>query len=246
MTAPDRGTPERRCGNDVASYVLGALEPGEARAFADHLGTCEACRDEVAALMPVLDVLASCAPRREVSAALRRRVMDAVRSEPKASSAAAGRPGRAPRRRGARVALARRRGARVALARPRVGAVAAAAVLALAVVFGVMIAGRSGGSPARVIQARVGRARVEIADNHGELIVDHLPRPPLGRIYELWLRHGAGPPAPTTLFTVTSRGTAELGLPGALTGITGVLVTLEPIGGSRAPTTRPVIVARLV
>ena len=52
-------------------------------------------------------------------------------------------------------------------------------------------------------------------------------------------------PAPSTLFAVTSRGTADLGLPGGLTGVTRVLVTLEPAAGSRAPTTRPVIVARL-
>lgn len=227
MTPSQRGTPDGGCGNDVAAFVLGTLEPREAKAFGDHMRVCDACRDEVAALMPVLDVLASCAPRYDVSTALRRRVMHAVRSEPKVS-------GVTPRRPRLRLPLLwLRRSALVA-------------ALAVAVAFTAMIVVGPGRSAARVIQASVGRARVEVADNHGELIVDHLPRPPLGRIYELWLRHGAGPPAPTTLFTVTSRGTAELGLPGALTGVTGVLVTLEPTGGSRAPTTRPVIEARLV
>jgi hypothetical protein len=42
---------------------------------------------------------------------------------------------------------------------------------------------------------------------------------------------------------VTSRDTADVGVPGALTGITRLLVTVEPSGGSRAPTSRAVIVA---
>ena len=161
------------------------------------------------------------APRSDVSAALRRRVMRAVRSEPKASSV--------PRR--------RRRLPRWTLRRPAV-----AAALALAVTLGLVIAG---GSPARVIPASVGRAQLRIAGGHGELIVDHLPPAPPDRVYELWLQRGSRTPAPSTLFAVTSRGTAVLGVPGDITGIARVLVTVEPSGGTRVPTTRAVIVARV-
>ena len=121
---------------------------------------------------------------------------------------------------------------------------AVAAALAVAVALGVVIAARSGGSPARVIQASVGHAQLRVAGGHGALIVDHLPPAPPDRVYELWLQRGNGTPAPSTLFAVTSRGTAVLGVPGDLTGITRVLVTVEPSGGSRVPTTRAVIVTR--
>ncbi|MGA8717064.1 MAG: zf-HC2 domain-containing protein, partial [Solirubrobacteraceae bacterium] len=63
MTGAGPGGPEHGCGNDAAPYVLGALEPAEARAFMRHMRTCAVCRDEVAALAPVLDVLPSCVPR---------------------------------------------------------------------------------------------------------------------------------------------------------------------------------------
>ena len=107
-----------------------------------------------------------------------------------------------------------------------------------------MIRAAVGGGP-RASRAAVGAAQLRIAGGDGELIVDYLPPAPPHRIYELWLQHGARMPAPSTLFAVTSRGTADLGLPGELTGVTRVLVTLEPADGSAVPTTRPLIVARL-
>jgi anti-sigma-K factor RskA len=217
------------CGNDAAPYVLGALEPAEARAFAHHMQGCAVCRDEVAALVPVLDVLPSCARHYEVSASLRRRVMHAVRAEPKAGLAPTRRPPR------------RSRLPRVALRRP---AVVAALAVTIALGFGVVIAAGPGGSPARVISASVGHAELRIAGGHGELTVDHLSPAPPDHVYELWLQRGHETPAPSTLFAVTSRGTAVLGVPGDLSGITRVLVTVEPSGGSRVPTTPAVIVTR--
>jgi Anti-sigma-K factor rskA len=173
------------------------------------------------------------APHHEVSGALRRRVMQAVEAEPRAPS-----PGPRPRPH--------------LHSRPR--RPSRRAVLSLAVAFAVVLvvaAARPGGfiphgSGSRVIAAAVGDARLRIAGGAGELIVDHLPRTPPGRIYELWIQHGRRMPAPSTLFGVTSRGTADIGLPGELSGVTRVLVTLEPADGSAVPTTAPVIVAGLL
>ena len=227
MTGSAPGGPERGCGNDAAPYVLGALEPAEARAFMRHMRTCAVCRDEVAALAPVLDVLPSCVPRYDVSTELRRRVMHAVRSEPKFGDAPARERWRSRRR-------------------PwKPSAVAAALALALAVAVVIVIASGSRGTQDRLIRASVGLAELHIAGSRGELIVDHLPPAPPDRVYELWLQHGNGALAPGTLFEVTSRGTAALGLPGEVTGVTRVLVTVEPSGGSRVPTTPAVIVARV-
>ena len=240
MIGPDPTARPRDCGSDSAPYVLGALERTEAQAFADHMQSCGVCRDEVAALAPVLDVLPACAPRYDVSPALRRRVMRAVRSEPKAESV--------PRR---RLRLPRWAPWRPAVATAPAFAGALGVVIALGVLIalgglialGVLIAGRPSGSPARVIQASVGEAQVRIAGGHGDLIVDRLPPAPPDRVYELWLQRRGHAPAPSTLFAVTSRGTAVLGVPGEITGIARVLVTVEPSGGTRVPTTPAVIVA---
>ena len=42
-----------------------------------------------------------------------------------------------------------------------------------------------------------------------------------------------------------TRGTADVGVPGGLTGVSAVMVTDEPDGGTLAPTSAPVIAARL-
>ncbi|HUA05709.1 MAG TPA: anti-sigma factor [Solirubrobacteraceae bacterium] len=158
----------------------------------------------------------------DVSAELRRRVMRAVQAEPK------------------RV-VETRRSRRL----PAAGALALVGVLAVLGAAGGVELG-SDGAPTRVIRASVGLARLRLSGGRGELIVTHLPPPPAGRIYQLWLQHGAAAPAPSTLFTVTARGTADLGLPGYVAGVTRVLVTVEPAGGSSAPTSLPLIVAAVV
>jgi anti-sigma factor ChrR (cupin superfamily) len=50
-------------GDDAAAYALGALEPREAADYLRHLTICTRCREELAALAPVADGLASTVPQ---------------------------------------------------------------------------------------------------------------------------------------------------------------------------------------
>jgi anti-sigma-K factor RskA len=200
------------CGLDAAPYLLGALEPEEAQAFVRHLDRCAVCRDEVASLAPVLRSLPATAPPQRVPRALRRQVRRAVRAEPK-------------------------RRVRHRPVAPRTGWLA----LGLAVAAALLVQLGSGRSPERVIPATEGQAELRAAGSHGELVVDRLPALPADRTYELWLVSRHGNVVPSTLFGVTARGTADLGVPGELYGITRLLVTVEPRDGSLVPTTRPVI-----
>ena len=91
-----------------------------------------------------------------------------------------------------------------------------------------------------------GSAQLRISGGRAELIVSRLPPPPAGRIYEVWVKRGRQSPAPTrALFSVTSSGAADVGVPGNLRGVNTIMVTQEPAGGSLVPTHPPVIVARL-
>ena len=212
----------RECGEDAAAYALGALEPAEAEAFRRHLAGCAACQKQVAELEQVTGSLADSTVRYEVPKELRRRVLGEVRASPKAR---ASRPAR--------------------VRRPVVawgGAVAAAAVV-IAIVLVVALSG--GGSSTRTIQASTGSAELRLEGGRADLIVHRLPALPAGRIYELWVQRGSATPTPTgTLFAVTSSGTAAVGVPGGVSGVSAVMVTREPAGGTPAPTTTPVIVAR--
>jgi|GEM_PF-3775053 len=49
-------------GLDAAGWVLGALDPGYAERFAQHLPTCRACRLAVAELEPAARIFLSTSP----------------------------------------------------------------------------------------------------------------------------------------------------------------------------------------
>jgi anti-sigma-K factor RskA len=222
------------CGADAAAYVLGALEPGEAKTFERHLESCTICRDEVTALQQVTTALPMAAPQHQAPRSLRRRVLAAAvqeNAEPIAHD-------RARHRLGVGRSAWIWRG--IALA-------GTCAAIALAVFAGLNM---STGNHARVIQAKVsgisGSASLRLSGGRGELIVHHLSPPPPGQIYEMWLKRPNRPPAPTSvLFSVTTSGAGEVGVPPRLRGVTEILVTPEPKGGSRIPTHSPVIVAPL-
>jgi anti-sigma-K factor RskA len=218
------------CGGDAAAYVLGALDEQEAVAFTRHMAGCIVCRDEVAALQQVSSALAMAATQYEAPRQLRKQVMSAVRAEPRMAPA--------PARRQWSLALPR------LVFRPALAA-GFAAVIAAVVLAGVLLSsGGSGG--VRVYKASVGQAEVRVSGARAELIVQRLPAPPAGKIYEVWLGRAGRPPAPTsTLFSVTRSGRGDVGLPGNLRGVDEILVTPEPAGGSQAPTHTPVIVTPL-
>ena len=228
MNGEDRITNGRRCGDDAAAYVLGALEPAELEAFRRHLADCAPCQNEVAEFERITGALPDASVQYQVPKDLRRRVLADVRATPKAAAQAGG---------GARRIRTTRSW------RPVVAWGGAFAVVVIAAVIAVAI-GSGGSSSTRVIQASSGSAELHVAGARGDLIVRHLPQLPTGRIYEMWVQRGSAPPVPTgTLFGVTSSGTASVGVPGSLSGVSAVLVTQEPAGGTPAPTSAPVIVA---
>jgi anti-sigma-K factor RskA len=230
------------CGADAAAYVLGALEPEEAETFSRHLATCVVCRDEVAAFQHTANALAMTPPQHRAPRGLKRRVIRAVRESDAEAQAQAQAQGATARRQ-------RRFGSGRFVARPVVAGLAALAVVV--VVIGAIIVGSNGSSGTRTITADVtgspGTAQLSVSGGQGQLAMRNFPQPATGHIYELWeLRSGAKAPQPTgTLFSVNSSGAGNVGVPGGLHGISKVLVTQEPAGGSLAPTTTPVIVASL-
>jgi anti-sigma-K factor RskA len=205
------------CAGNAAAYVLGALEAGETAAYLRHLQTCPFCADEVTALGGVTEALPMTAPQYRVPRRLRRRVVRTVRAE-----------SRRPR------------------ARPRLRAAFAGALAVVLAVVAVGVLARGGGGGPKIIHAMVrgstATAELRLSGGHAELVVRRMPPPPPGRIYEVWLRrHGAAPSPTTALFSVTTDGAADVGLPGGVRGVSEVLVTQEPAGGSRIPAGLPVI-----
>ncbi len=222
MSGEDRIANGHRCGEDAAAYALGALESAEAEAFRAHLADCAACQKQLAEFEQITGALPESATQYRVPKDLRRRVLSEVRATPKAQPSGTARSWRPVLAWG--------------------GAFAAAAVIAVVLV----VALSSGGSSTKTIQASTGSAELQITGGHGDLIVHRLPQLPAGRIYEMWVQRGGAAPTPTgTLFAVRANGSAAVGVPGSLGGVSAVLVTQEPAGGTLAPTAAPVIVAHV-
>jgi anti-sigma-K factor RskA len=69
--------------------------------------------------------------------------------------------------------------------------------------------------------------------------------PPAGKVYQAWFIRAGAKPTPAPTFSPDASGTARVTLPvGAEQGLT-VAITVEPQGGSQAPTTKPFLVASI-
>jgi anti-sigma-K factor RskA len=234
VTAADDAISGDECQGDAAAYVLGALPDGELETFVTHMQSCAICREEVAALQVVASSLAVAAPQVSAPDELKARVMATVQSE--AELRRAHEP---------RLQAARRAGVSLRW-RPALALGGALAAVIAAIVIGVSSGGDSG---TRVVRAQVtpasATASLRVRGGHAELQIAGMPQTPPDRVYEVWVKR-AGAPQPTdALFTVTSSGNATVGVPGSVAGVKEVMVTAEPLGGSKAPTSTPVIVARV-
>src|SRR5205809_274272 len=87
----ENGHEHRR--DELAAYLLGALEPGEAAELERHLAGCEVCRTELEWLRPAVQILPESVQRVEPPPQLRGRLMEQVRSETESAPA----PSRADR-----------------------------------------------------------------------------------------------------------------------------------------------------
>jgi Anti-sigma-K factor rskA len=237
MSAPEQRLACER-GADAAAYVLYALEEAEARSFDEHLTACPICREEIAQLQAVADALAIGVPRADAPPALAARIMATVYAEAELLSAAGHAADRVAPARPARRGL--------------IPALTAAAALAAGLLIGAFAINTGSGQRTEVIRAAVVEpghhvvADLREVGGHLDLVVQGMPAPPPGRIYEVWLERGTAAPEPTdALFSVTKTGDGTVGVPGDLRGLSDVLVTDEPLGGSLKPTRTPVIVAKV-
>jgi anti-sigma-K factor RskA len=242
MSADEPHIDPEGCGANAAPYVLGALTEEEHEAFRGHIESCAVCREEVAALALVASALPAAAPQLSAPPELKRRVMSSVHEDARRRAAElAGGRGATER------ASAPERTARAWLRwRPNLAAAAlAAAVIALAVV---VLSQGGGGGGTRVIRAEApagANVSLRVSGGHAQLDISGMPQTPSQRVYEVWIKRSGAPQPTDALFTVTTQGDATVGVPGSIDGVRLIMVTSEPLGGSRVPTTRPVIVARV-
>jgi hypothetical protein len=235
----------RRWRAELAAYMLGSLEPGETSALEGHLEGCERCRDELRWLQPAIDVLPESIPQLEPPPGLRARLMAEVRSD-----AAELEPAVKNGRRAAR--LPRWVRFRGFMWRPVVALTAVALIAAVAGGYALRGGGDHGGMT--TIEARTTtipsqgggpvKAKLLRQGDSGNLELTGLHQLPHSRVYETWVQRG-NRLRPSSLFSARRNGTGSAAIPHQLDGANAVLVTAEPRGGSRQPTSTPVVTVEL-
>ncbi len=225
---------------DVAAYLLGALEPERAAELERHAEDCELCRRELRWLTPAVDALPEGVERVEPPPALRVRLMAEVEADAGVETAQAGEAGLWERV-GAWLRGSGRRGLR-----PAAGL--AALVLVVAVVAGYAIGGGLGGSseggPAdNTISAGKApgvTARMVNEGDSGTLRLANVRQLPDDKVLEAWVLREGEVEAVRALFVPDHEGRASTQLP-SMDGVEEVMVTAEPKGGSETPTGEPLI-----
>jgi anti-sigma-K factor RskA len=230
----------------AGAYALDALTEGERAAFARHIVECPSCAAEVAELTETasrLSVAAGEAPPPRLRDAVlaevaRTRQVTSGRAEPTGPSV----PNevRTWRRRAAlalaagivalsglgtvwvvqdhRVSDARLEAQQAQSAQARLSAIVAA-------------------GDAEVHSTRVGDGTITVALSHklddGVVLMENMPAPPAGKVYQLWLIAGAKPSSVGVMAAGQRTGSALVDSVGPADTIG---LTLEPTGGSSSPT----------
>jgi anti-sigma-K factor RskA len=215
--------------DDMAAYVLGALEPEEAAELERHLEGCTECRAELRWLQPAVDLLPEKVERIGAPAGLRARIVEQVREE--ASGAGTDSPRQMPF------------GGRW-LQGWRPVAAAGLAALVLAAVAGYAVrGGDSAGGGATTIavgEAPAVTAKLVMEGDSATLKLANVEAMAGDRVLEAWVQREGEVERAGGLFVPDRAGQATATIPD-MAGVEAVMVTAEPRGGSEAPTSVPMV-----
>ncbi len=217
-----------RWSEDLAAYMLGALEPGEAAELEQHLDGCERCREEMRWLEPAVQTLPEAVERQEPPKQLRQSLMAEVRADAKAE-----RSPQPSRWRG----LWATRGLRVATGFALVALVAAAVVG-----YEVGDDGSSEGDSSTIVSRQESGITVKMISegDGGKLHLSGVDQLPPDKVLEAWVEREGTVEAVPALFVPDRNGQAQTTIED-MTGVKTVMVTKEPSGGSEAPTGEPIV-----
>lgn len=257
----DRREPPHEMLDDVAVYALGVLPAAQAAAVRAHLATCAACAreyDELKSTAAAIGVSAetSSDAAQSPSALLKPRIMAQVRS----TAASAARP--AP-------------GGRIPAWPAYLVAAACIAIAIVSSMWNVALTGQVRQAQQELARASarsdalartlddqrttlsdlLGSDAKRYVQNNGEVVtrgsrayiaMHDLPQPPHGKVYQAWtLPKGATKMVPSLTFVPDANGVAVVALPPDARATAAVAVSVEPEGGSKQPTSKPILVVPL-
>jgi hypothetical protein len=230
---------------EVAAYAIGALDPERVAELERHLADCRRCQEELRWLSPAVRALPEAVERQAPPPELKQRLMAEVRAD----AAAEGRRARGEER-------GERARSRVGLGEWLRGLnlggltwkpLAGLALVILVVAGGIGYAvgtGGSGGGAGHTWQVEPGAngiaAKLVTEGDRGELHLTGVEPLPRGRVLEAWVERDGIVEAVPALFAPDQAGRASTTIE-SMKDVSAVMVTREPAGGSKKPTTKPFV-----
>ncbi|HEX2708811.1 MAG TPA: anti-sigma factor [Solirubrobacterales bacterium] len=234
-------TEHDRWSEDLAAYMLGALEADEAAELERHAEDCERCRSEMRWLTAAVAALPEAVERLEPPPRLRDRVLTEVRADARAAGVKTASAEGGFRRRVA--AWLRRPSAGSRDWRPLAGLAAVAMVVVALSGYEIGGGGSDSGGPLSTVVSGHSpgvTAKVVREGDAGELRLADVKKLPEDRVLEAWVRRDGEVEPVKALFVPDREGNASTTI-GDMRGVDLVMVTKEPTGGSQAPTSSPIV-----
>jgi anti-sigma-K factor RskA len=244
---------------DLSLYALGSLEGAERAALEKHLESCASCQQELRQLHDNMAMLALSAsgpapPRRS-----RERLLAAIAKEPRLRAVPKRRISWAPvgwLAATAAVIVAAVLWQQNADLRQRVGTLEARSSQQSAELERVKTDYAVFSSPEALQITLVStgtpqpQGRAFYLQSSGRLVflANNMPALPADKVYELWLIPPDGKPLPAGVFQLDAHGNGKVVNPPLQPGVQPKLfaVTVEPRGGSAAPTTKPMMIGTAI
>ena len=233
-----------RWSEDLAAYALGALEADQVAEFERHLESCERCRVEIRWFEPAVRAIPEGIGRLQPPPQLRARILAEVAGDV-GRQGARGEREAGPGLRQRAADWLRDLGSGPMGLRPVVGV--APAVRGVAAVAGYAIGGGIGGSDeggdaGTVVSAGEApgvTAKVVMEGEGAALHLANVKQLPRERVLEAWVQREGEVHPVRALFVPDSKGRATTTI-ADMNGVEVVMVTTEPPGGSRSPTSSPI------
>lgn len=230
---------------EAVAFALGSLDPGQVDDFKAHLQGCKRCQEELRWLAPAVRALPEAVEPQTPPPGLKARLMAEVREDAEAEQRRAKVAERRERAAAGGGFAEWLRGLHVGSLtwKPLAGLAAVIVIVAGGIGFAVGTDGSgSGHTHTYKLEASAGGVGAEVVreGEKAEVRLANVEQLPEGKVLEAWILKEGKVHAVPALFAPDQAGNATTTIEN-IEGVEKVMVTKEPAGGSKQPTSEPIV-----